>query len=91
MANVPPLFFSASSSPSANGPARAVVALTKNDGADLPDGVCRSLWVGTAGTANFTDAMGNAVTNFPLVAGLNPIMIVRLRAGGTADNIFGLY
>lgn len=30
-------------------PAKAAANITPNDGADLPDGVCKWVWVGTAG------------------------------------------
>ena len=48
----------------------------------------RSLWVGTAGTLNFTDANGNDVTNFPAKEGLIPIVVTKIRTGGTADDIW---
>lgn len=51
----------------------------------------RALWVGTAGTANITDTNGNDADSFPLLQGLNPIGISKLRAGGTADDIWALY
>lgn len=72
-------------------PGRALVKLTKNDDADLPDGPCRALHVGTAGTATFVDLFGNTCTDFPLKEGLNPYSIKRLKTGGTADDIWGVY
>lgn len=48
----------------------------------------RALWVGTAGTANLADAEGNAITDFPLKAGLNPIIVTLVKTGGTADDIW---
>lgn len=48
----------------------------------------RALWVGTAGTANITDAEGNDLADFPLKAGLNPIVVTKVRTGGTADDIW---
>lgn len=59
--------------------------------ADLPDGPCRALWVGTAGTANLMDTTGTILTNFPLVAGPNPIQVNQVRTGGTASDIWALY
>jgi len=73
------------------GPARAVVAISKNDSTDLPDGICQAFVAGTAGTLNFIDAYGNTVTNFPAQVGYNPIMLKRVLTGGTADNLWGLY
>lgn len=48
----------------------------------------RALWVGTAGTANITDTAGTDHADFPLKAGLNPIMVTKVRTGGTADDIW---
>ena len=51
----------------------------------------RALWVGTAGTATMVDENGNTLTNFPLLAGLNPIRITKLTALGTAADVWALY
>lgn len=67
------------------------VLVTKNDSADLPNGVCRGLLVGTAGTANLNDMRGGTTDNVPLQQGYNPLRVRRVRAGGTADNIWALY
>lgn len=67
------------------------VKVTKSDTADLPDGVCRGLLVGTAGTANLDDLRGNARTSVPLQQGYNPLRVRRVRTGGTADDIWALY
>ena len=73
-------------------PAEAFVAVTPNDGADLPDGVCRALLVGTPGNANCDDARGNTNIALALQAGYNPIRVKRVRATGlTAANIVALY
>jgi hypothetical protein len=66
------------------------VPVTKAD-ANLTDGVCRGLLVGTAGTANLMDAKGNTRANVPLQAGYNPLSVLQVRTGGTADAIFALY
>lgn len=73
------------------GPARAVVAITKNNNADLPDGTCQAFVCGAAGTLSFIDAYGNTVTNYPAQAGYNPVMLKRVLEGGTADNLWALY
>lgn len=66
------------------------VPVTKAD-ADLTDGICRALHVGTAGTANLMDAEGNVRANFPLVAGQNNVSCKQVRTGGTASDIWALY
>lgn len=70
-----------------SGKMRSVTKATSN----LPDGQCRALWVGTAGTANLVDTTGEVLTDFPLKEGLNPIQVVRVSTGGTADDIWALY
>jgi hypothetical protein len=77
--------------PGAAGPAVAIKAVTKSDTLDLPDGACRALLVGTAGTATVIDAEGNTATSIPLQQGYNPLSVTRVKAGGTADNIWALY
>lgn len=76
--------------PHPTAPARGARKVTKAD-ADLPDGIARSLWVGTAGTANLVDATGSLCTSFPLVQGPNPIAVSQVKLGGTADDIWALY
>jgi hypothetical protein len=71
-------------------PADAYAPVTKAD-ADLPGGVCRSLLVGTAGTANLQQADGTTRTNVPLQQGYNPLICKQVRAGGTASDIWALY
>lgn len=66
-----------------------ILKLSKN--AVVPGGRCFGLVCGTAGTANFIDADGNACANFPLQAGYNPISISTLSSGGTADDIWALF
>lgn len=73
-----------------DSPSRYFVGVTKAD-ADLPDGPCRALLVGSAGTANIKDYEGNIRTDVPLVAGYNPLSCKQIRTGGTATNIWALY
>ena len=73
-----------------SAPADAVVPVTKAV-TDLPDGTCRALLVGTAGTANIVDGSGVARTNVPLQQGYNPIVCQRVSTGGTAADIWALY
>jgi len=75
-----------------DGEYQAVRALTKDDGNDLPDGPCRALLVAAAGTVNITDMTGANIDGVPLAAGIpQPLNIKRLRLGGTATSVFGLY
>lgn len=73
-----------------SAPADLIVPVTKAV-ADLPDGACRSLLVGTAGTANIVDGGGVTRSNVPLQAGYNPIVCQRVLTGGTAADIWALY
>lgn len=74
----------------ASAPAGKIVAVAKAD-ADLAEGTCRALLVGTAGSANLIDAEGNARAGVPLQQGYNPLRCRRVATGGTADNIWALY
>lgn len=71
-------------------PATSIRAVTKADAA-LPDGPCRALLVGTAGTANVMDCSGTILTAIPLQLGFNPISVQQVRTGGTAADIWALY
>jgi len=74
-----------------NAPAAKLVPITPNDDSDLPDGVCRGLLAGTAGTANLIDASGIERTGVPLQQGFNPLGAQRVKTGGTAANLWALY
>lgn len=72
-------------------PAGAIKTVTPDDSNDLPDGLCRSLLIGTAGNLKVTDASGNTVT-IPVPVGYNPLQIRRVwSTSSTASNIFALY
>lgn len=71
-------------------PATAFAPVTKADAA-LPDGECRGLLVGTAGTANLKEPGGTVRSNVPLQQGYNPIAVLEVRTGGTATDIWALY
>lgn len=58
---------------------------------DLPDGVCRGLLAGTAGTVNLQQPDGTVRENFPLQQGYNPIFAKQVRTGGSASDIWALY
>ena len=72
-------------------PARSLIKVTKSDTVDIASSVCRALLVGTAGSATLIDASGAEVANVPLQQGFNPIMVRRIKTGGTAENIWALY
>lgn len=73
-----------------DAPAAVFAPVTKADAA-LPGGTCRSLLVGTAGTANLIDASGVVRANVPLQQGYNPLACRQVRTGGTAADIWALY
>jgi hypothetical protein len=73
-----------------SGPARRITPVTKAD-SDLPQGTCRGLLVGTAGTANLGEYDGTIRADVPLQQGFNPLSVKQVRIGGTADNIWALY
>ena len=74
-----------------SAPAARVAPITPDDDADLPEGVCRGLLVGVAGSANLIDASGAERTGVPLQQGFNPIGVARFKTGGTAANVWALY
>lgn len=71
-------------------PAHKCVPVTKAN-SNLPDGTCRSLLVGTAGTLNIMDNSGVLRTNVPVQQGYNPIYCRQVNTGGTASDIWALY
>jgi len=71
-------------------PATSYVPVTKAN-TDFALGTCRSLLVGTAGTANLMQADGTVRADVPLQRGYNYIEARQVRTGGTADDIWALY
>lgn len=73
-------------------PAEAMRNVTPNDGADLPDGPCRAVFVGGAGTLVVTDLTDTDVT---LVCGAGQIIpgwVTRVKTTGTdATNVVAMY
>lgn len=69
----------------------SVYTLVTKANADLPGGITRGLLVGTAGTANLTQPDGTLCADVPLQQGYNPLQVLQVRTGGTADNIWALY
>ena len=58
---------------------------------NLPNGDCRGLLVGVAGTANLLEPDGWVRDGVPLQAGFNPLRARQVRPGGSAQNIWALY
>ena len=73
------------------GPARAFVAVTPSDTADLPKGVCRGLHVNGAGNIVIDDCFGNTSITIAVSAGLWPYAINRVRTATTATGIIAVY
>ena len=74
-------------------PAEFYADVTPNDNVDLPDGICRGIWiVTTAGNISVLDGRGTTHT-FPVVLGFNNLGgITRVRsAGTTAVGIKAIY
>lgn len=74
-------------------PAYDVIPVTKAD-VDLPNGPCKAILVGIAGTLNVqTVGIGSATirTSLPLAAGIYPFQLNQVRLGGTADDIWAIY
>ena len=77
---------------SSDGPARSLVAVSPNDASDLPDGVCRSLFVAGAGVVMLDDMAGQTVELISGATQYHPIHVRRVRATGTtATGIVALY
>lgn len=70
-------------------PATVHFKITK--GTAFPQGLCRGLLVGTAGTANLVQEDDTVTTDVPLQQGYNPLAVKQVNAGGTADDIWALY
>lgn len=76
------------------GPSRAlisakdVILLTKGAG-EFEE--TRAVLVGTAGDLNIVTAAGVTRTGVPFQAGMTPIRIQELLAGGTGDDVWGVY
>lgn len=71
------------------GGANGAVAVVASDSDDIP--VTHGLAVTTAGLAKLTFVDGSVATDFPLIAGYNPIHVTRVwSTGTTAAGIFRL-
>jgi len=67
------------------------ITVTKDDNSDLPEGICRALLVGVAGTLTLVTPDGREVVDVPVAQGYNPLFVRRVKLGGTATNIVALY
>lgn len=76
------------------GPSKAIISakdiipLTKGSG---PFETTRAVMVGSAGTLNIVTAVGATRTGVPFLQGMVPLRIKELLAGGTADDVWGIY
>lgn len=78
--------------PGANGPASSYAAVTPDDGADLPGGVARAVYVGTAGALRVISPEGDDVTIQSAGGQYHPLRVARVMAAGTdAAGIVALY
>jgi hypothetical protein len=73
-----------------NDPAQGIIAITPGS-TPLPNGTCKGIVCGTAGTLNGIDEVGNVFTGFPLAQGYNRLRLAQVTSGGTAANLWALY
>ena len=88
-----PLLGDAYAKETPESPAKDARAVTPADGSDLPDGICKSLYVGGTGAIALDTALGNTVTFSGIPAGtILPVQVKRVRSTGTtATSIVALY
>lgn len=73
-------------------PAEDFYEVVPSDAYDLPNGICRALWIGTSGDITCLNKNGDAVTLASVPIGVLPVRTTRVKATGTtADNIVALY
>lgn len=78
--------------PAATAPAMEAAAVTPSDSADLPNGVCRALYIGGAGTVVLDTYNNTSITFAGLTAGtILPVNVRRVRTASTATNLVALY
>jgi hypothetical protein len=66
-------------------PARSIKAVTPDDDADLPDGVCKSVYVLTDGNLEVQAENDSAAVTIPVTAGMHiPVMAKRILEDTTA-------
>ena len=70
---------------------RSGEAITPNDGADIPGGVVKALYIGGTGAVKVNTVDGSTLTFAAVAVGIFPIRAKRVWATGTAaTNIIGL-
>lgn len=77
-----------------SSPASLAIAVTPNDSADLPNSICRSLWVGGAGNVALVSGRNHTsvtFTNVPAGSVLPCNALRVLATGTTATAIIALY
>ena len=75
-----------------SGPGEYCNAVTPNDGANLPSGICRCIFVGGAGTVRVRDPRGNVFDIVSDSSQYHPLKVARVFATGTtATNILAVY
>jgi hypothetical protein len=78
---------------SSTEPSVDYAAVTPSDGTDLPDGVCRGLYIGSGGNLVVISQSGSTVTFTGVVTGsVLPIRAKRVKSTSTtASSIVALY
>lgn len=75
-----------------SAPAARAAAVTASDSADLTNGICRALYVGTTGNINVDMSDGATVLFSNVPVGIFPIKAKRVRSTSTtASNLVALY
>lgn len=75
-----------------SAPAMEAAAVTPNDSTDLPNGPCRALYIGGAGSAVVDTYNNTNITFAGLTAGtILPLNVRRVRTASTATNMVALY
>ena len=78
--------------PGLSSPADRLAAVTPNDAADLPGGLCRALYTRTGGDIVVQDRLGTTITLSSGAGQYHPIRVARVLATGTtATGIVALY
>ena len=64
-------------------PGKRVLAVTCSDTANLPNGRCRALWIGVAGTIKLTVAPEDPAVTLVVPVGMLPVEASRVWSTGT--------
>lgn len=79
-------------SANATVPAHGARAVTPSDGGALPNGICRSLYIGVSGDVNVITADGDTVLFKSVAVGILPVQCQAVQSTSTtATNIVALY